>query len=246
MKKRELEEQENNKTKKSVVGILKSERLKSALGLCFYLVMIVLLVLAIRANKSNKNEANKKDVVTEVNEQTVTSQVSGFTPIKRANYKYNYTVTIDDNNYIYSGIRYNDKQQLSLTDGKLTNQFYIISDIALTKKNSDYVLSDIPYYYINYFDTGVLEKILLSSTYDEKKDTFTISNKFLDIITGNKENSTDETLNYISISYKNKNIDAIEMDVTNYVKSRFVNVKKVVINLSYSDFGLVEDFEIGE
>ena len=104
-------------------------------------------------------------------------------------------------------------------------------------------MTDKPYYYIDFFDTSVIENILNTSK-KSGRTIYTINNKSLDKLNTKKIGVTNRDKNKIIIHYDNDVITRIDIDYTKYVSFADSSIQRVFLTLEYSDFGIIEDFDV--
>lgn len=214
---------------------LDRDKLKAIFNLSFYLLLILFLILAIRAKpaKIEKKDNNYEQL-----------ELEGFNKIAANNFEYTYLLSIDDLNYVYSGSKFDNKDFFTLTSQGRIEKYFIIDNIALINKDDNWVLADFPNQYFNFFDTEVLEKIISNSLFSKENNQYEISTSFLldffDPVISNK----DLSVNTISLTYTNKTITAITMDISSLAKHYDENVEKAILELNYLKFANVKDFDI--
>lgn len=206
------EEQKDQKIKNIVIGSI-------------YVIFIVFMIVMVRLNESNtktEKEVNKN--------------------ITNSNYYFTYILTIDDETYYYEGKRYNDKYAFKVSNEKESNDYYVYKDIALIKKDNDYVLIDIPAFFVNYFDTNELNQIINMAEYDKNDKLYKVSTTNFALIYDLEIN--DNSINTIELEYKDNHLYKVKMDYTNYVIARGEPVRRVYVELEYKEYGKVKDFDI--
>ena len=211
--------------KKTKVEVEKEQKIKNYVVGSIYILFIVFMIIIVRINDS-KTVSNK----------------SNDNNLNRENFFYTYKLTIDDETYIYEGKKYNDKESFRVTNTKEENNYYIYNDIALIKKDNDYVLVDRPYYLINYFDIKEINKIINMSQYDKDDKLYKLTTTNFALVYD--IDIDDNSLNTIKIEYKDNHINKIKIDYTNYALARGEPVRRVYIELEYKDYGKVKDFDI--
>ncbi|MBR4262885.1 MAG: hypothetical protein IKQ35_05945 [Bacilli bacterium] len=210
------------KTKKETE---KEQRIKNYVVGAIYLLIIIFMIVIVRINDSKIQE-------NPVKEDNLTKN----------NYYYTYKLTINDDTYIYEGKKFNDKESFRVTKDKEENDYYIYKDIALIKKDNDYVLTKKPYFYIDYFNINEINKIINMSEYDKKDKIYKLSTTNFALAYDIEVN--DKSLNTIKIKYKDNHISKVTIDYTNYAIARGEAARKVIVELEYKDYGKVKDFDI--
>jgi hypothetical protein len=203
----------------------KEQRIKNIVVGSIYIIFIVFMIVMVRLNESStkkEKEDNKN--------------------ITNSNYYFTYILNIDDEIYYYEGKRFNDKQSFKVTNNKESNEYYLYRDIALIKKDKDYVLIDKPAYFINYFDTNEINQIINMAEYDKKEKIYKLTTTNFALVYDLDIN--DKSLNTIKLEYKDNHLYKVKMDYTNYVIARGEPVRRVYIELEYKEYGKVKDFDI--
>lgn len=232
-----MEEKDNRGFKAS--DLVTNKQYRAIIILVFYFFLFLVLIMSVR------NSNSKESTTTEENKETVTvtSKIKGFSSIKQANFHYRYTLNIDNNNYIYEGKKYNKNDSYTLTVGTTKKVYTTIDEFTFENKNNENVLVDKPYYYIDFFDPEILEKILIKAV-NKENNIYTITNTNLDRLLGNKIGVDDKSENNILLQYTDGTVTRIDIDYTNYAKYNGANINKVFLTLEYNDFGIVEEFNI--
>lgn len=215
------------------------EKKKSILVMVFYFIFFVILIIFIRSNRS------PKPLSPNVQEQEEQTEPKGL--LSTTNYHFTYKLKIDNVIYTYDGKRFNDKELFTISSGFSgldSSEYYRYGELVLVKKANDYVLSSMPYYYFNYFDTNLLNKIINNSVYDQTKDQYVISTQNLSRLIDANHIINSSSENYLSIQYTNKRISAININFTNYVKDRGESHEIVELELNYNNHGNITDFAL--
>lgn len=203
----------------------KEQKIKNIVVGSIYIIFIIFMVVIVRLNESNVSKDEKKNK-----------------NINSNNYYYTYKLTIDDDTYTYEGKKYNDKESFKVIKDNEENDYYIYKDIALIKKDNNYVLVDKPYFYIDYFNQSEINKIINMSEYDKDKKIYKLTTT--NFAYAYDIEIKDKSLNTIKIEYKDNHIKKIIIDYTNYAIARGEAVRRVLIELEYKDYGKVKDFDI--
>jgi len=213
-----------------------SKRTRSAIMLLIYAALFLVLIIASRSNSNDYTNSSNGSNATD------SDKIQGISILEKENFNYVYTLMVDDKLYTYVGKKYKNKDQYTLEDNESVNNYYTYYDLTLISKNSEYVLTEKPYYLFDYLDINNIIGILNNSKYNETTNIYEISNSKLGRIVG-KENTSEE-LNAITVYYDNKNINKIVMNVTNYASYWEKNSPKVIITLEYSDYNKVDNFNL--
>lgn len=225
--------------------LAQKKKIASGITLGIYAAIFIILIIFIRLSNSvgEKVELERKK---EEEKYYINSDEEVTKFLKYKNYSFNYTLKIDDVTYVYSGKRYKDKEKYQITKGFEKIDVYRYKELALVKKGDDYVLTEIPAMFFNFFDSDLINKIITNSKYDKKKSLYEIKTKDLEYILDNQSVSTSETINSILLTYVDKNVSSITFDITNFANKNEKTYSLVLLELQYADFNTIEDFEIGE
>lgn len=244
-----------NKKRFNMTDLLNDKKQRSRLILAFYALIIIALIIVIRVNNSytnennqentNKNESiNKKEEIQDnIREETKEK----FSFIDQNNYEFKFVAKYNKETSVIEGKRYNNKYQFTLTSNG--NVYHFLGSQNYIKgresEKDDYISTGFPYVYLNFFDNSLLKEIVDSSKIN--KNVYEISNEDLNKIINGEESSQikqKESINTIELVTRNNKITGINIDYTN-VLSDFSNEKITAkLSLEYSNFGLVEDFDI--
>lgn len=220
----------------SIKEIITNKQYRAIVILAVYFIVFALLIFSIRLSTPNRDKRKDDEKPVEVFE--------GFEKIVANNFNYEYNIKIDEDEYLYTGKKYDKKEKFILKTNNEELEYYIEDNIALRKENEKYVLVDRPTYIFDYFDTALLNQILLKAALNTKEsNSYKISNNKLDKILEEGKNSETNDFNYITVFYQNKTITKIVLDFTNYSLYLGNLNASVIITLEYKDFNLVEDFE---
>ncbi len=212
MKKKEIKRRDSQKVKNYVVGFC-------------YISFIIFMIVMVRLNESSTKTNKEKEK-----------------NLLRDNYYFTYKLTINDDTYYYEGKRYKEKQSFRVTKDLEENEYYLYKDIALIKKDKEYVLIDRPTYYVNYFDLNEINQIINMSEYDKEEKIYKLTTTNFSLVYD--INVDDKSLNTVELEYKDNHLYKVKMDYTNYVISRGEPVRRVYLELEYKDYGKVKDFDI--
>ncbi len=233
-------------------SLIFDKKYRARLILTIYGILFIILIIFLRINISNKNygESNNEilnnEIVDNNNEENENSYIESlFSYIDLNNYNFEFKIYYNDNIYISSGKRFNRKYDFSLTDGNNIVNYLASGELVKIKQEDSYINSILPYFYINHFDNDVLKAILASSR-QVSENSYEITNGILSSFVDSSYNlivGDDELLNTIELEVKNNIIVGINMDFTNLFND-YDEVSSLKIALNYSDFGLIDDFDI--
>lgn len=237
------------------------KKYRSRLILCIYAIVFIVLIVMVRISSVNsnnqltdKNENVNSEINSDNNENVFTDDNSidnfkeEFSYIELNNYNFEYLLTSDEYQFVASGKRYNEKYDFNFTNQ--IDTMHYLSDgkkvMALEPNAEYYVITNFPYYYINYFDTEIIKQILNNST-KLSDDVYEITNdKLVEYVENDYKSDLNnkELTNTIKLSKKNNIIVSIEIDITNLINELGKENNSTIITLKYSNFNLIDDFEI--
>lgn len=224
----------NNEKKFKITDLITNKQYNAILNLVLGFGTIIILIIMIRLSGSSvPNNANNN-----INNNGTQSVVSGFNDIKDKNFSFKYTLAENGKSVVYQGKERENK--ILFTDATNKLEYYVIGDVVSVKKGNDYVIGTNPSKYFNYFDVELVEKIISSAKVDE--DDYVISiNDFSKVVSSDKSAEGDI---YISLTKSNGIITKITFDLGEYAVLIDKNIKTSVLTLEYSNFNLIDDFDI--
>ncbi len=208
----------------------KQEVIRSYIILCIYMVFIIGLVIFVRVSENHQKDLKEKE---QTKEEATTSE---------KNYAFTFKLSIDNKRYTYEGIRYGSKYKFSVISKDGILNYYLYGDIALMQKDKEWVLTKIPYYYINYFDTDTINKLIDMGNYNNEEKQYEIYTSNFAYVMGEEINSKD--LNTIKIINNDGKSKSVIIDYTNYCINMGEPVRLVKIEIEYKDYNKIKDFEI--
>ncbi len=224
----------NNEKKFKITDLITNKQYNAILNLVLGFGTIIILIIMIRLSGSSvPNNTNNN-----INNNGTQSVVSGFNDIKGKNFSFKYTLAENGKSVVYQGKERENK--ILFTDATNKLEYYVIGDVVSVKKGNDYVIGTNPSKYFNYFDVELVEKIISSAKVDE--DDYVISiNDFSKVVSSDK---SAEGEIYISLTKSNGIITKITFDLGEYAVLTDKNIKTSVLTLEYSNFNLIDDFDI--
>ncbi|MBO5375235.1 MAG: hypothetical protein J6A52_00090 [Bacilli bacterium] len=234
------------------------KKYRSRLVLGIYAIVFIILITMIRLGGNSTNQTLQSDNKVENNiEENIPDNVESeeidnfkeeFSYIYLNNYNFEYSLLSDEQEFIAFGKRYENKHDFNFTN-QIDTIHYLSNGkkvMALEPDKEYYVLTNLPFYYINYFESEKINKILNEST-KVSENVYEISNlKLIDFVEPEyRSELNDEQLNNtITLTKKNNIIVALEIDITNLVNGLGNENNSTIISLKYSNFNLIDDFEI--
>lgn len=238
----------------SVGKIFTDKKYKARFILLLYVVFFIILGIGLRSSGSIKLEKNevRDDVIEneEENEETESEvkekvRIDGFDFISGLNYDFEYKLNLNNDIFTVSGMRYNDKMSFTVTNNDEVVEYLADGGVVKLKKDNSFISSSLPYYYVNYFDSDVLQSII-SQSEKVSDNVYEISNLNLSLFIDSKFNYklvNKDSKNRIETVMKNGKVVGLILDFA----SLFDNVEELnvlKIELNYSNFGLIDDFDV--
>ena len=226
------EEKENEKFK--FKELFTNKQYRSIMVLAFYAILFTVLIVTIRTpGKSNFNNMVNKG-----------TKIDGYELIDNKNFSYKYTILVDDEEYIYEGKKYNNKDLFTVTKDEESVDYYMIDDKTYIKNGAKYfeTLSK-PIIIFDFFDTDIIDRLITrSSAIEDEENRYMIGNQNLYDVLSSDRVRVEDGDNFIVLKYRNSNITEINFELDNYAKIIGEKYDKVRIKLEYSDFNLIDDF----
>jgi len=228
-------EKNEKETKFELKELFTNKQYRSIMILVLYAVLFAILIVFIRTPGENLSNDGGSTV----------TNLKGYELIDNKNFGYKYTVTLDDEEYIYDGQKFGDKELVILSKDEVKRYYYIEDDKTYIKENYVYKSTvDKPILIFDFFDTDVLDQLITRSILiDENANRYKIDNQDLYDVLNEDTTKVESGENYITLNYRNSNITKITFELDNYSKTIGENYDKVIISLEYYDFNLIEDFE---
>ncbi|MBQ7136797.1 MAG: hypothetical protein IJO43_02315 [Bacilli bacterium] len=226
-------EKNNKESKFQFKELFTNKQYRSIMILALYAILFAVLIVIIR---------NPVNVVS--GGGSIKSKVDGYELIDNKNFGYKYTVTLDEDTYVYEGQKYNNKDLFTLSKGEESVSYYIEGDKFYKEEDGVYKsIIDKPIIVFDYFNTNILDQLIIRSVLiDEKANKYKIDNQSLYDVLNEDSSKVESGENYITLGYRNSNITKIEFELGNYARLVGDNYDKVIISLEYYDFNLIEDF----
>lgn len=196
------------------------------LGFWFIFLLFVIIYVRIMNSKTPNYANNPVDDLP----QTITEGVKSFKNVNT--YECSIEYTYNGNILKVDGKKYNDKWLFNYND----NEYYYDGNLYLLKENEKEEVDKTNIEYLLMFDIQKVYDYLLNSKYVSKTEN--VNNEL--IITSNL--TLEDTLNKIETVNKGNNLESINMDLTNYYKTKDENCVNLNIVIKYSNLNNVEDF----
>lgn len=240
---------------------------RSRLILLIYLIFFIVLIVFIRTDLKNSNNSDANNnlnnevdnniadnnvIDDNTNDDSIDSKIEDmFSHINMNNYEFTYILYYNDDIYTAVGKRFDRKYSFEFTDGNSVLSYLASGAIVKAKDksavDSSYVTATFPYYYINYFDNSILKKILANSNQVSDSEYEITNEQLLNFIDEkasiNLEENDMDLVNMIKLDLKNNIIVGIDIDITNLF-SFSDDIDSLKISLKYTNFGLVDEFDV--
>lgn len=213
-----------------------NKQYRSIIILIFYAILFTVLIVIIRNPRGNLNTSGG----------TTITNVDGYELIDNKNFGYKYTVLVDDEEYIYEGEKFGDKELFTLSKGEVSREYYIEKDNIYVKEKDIYQRAmEKPIIVFDFFNTDILDQLITRGILvDEEAKRYRIDSQNLYDVLNDDTVKVETSENYITLNYRNSNITRIVFELDNYAKIIGENYDKVIISLDYYDFNLIEDFNV--
>lgn len=194
----------------------------------FWFIFLLFVIIYVRVmNSKTPNYVNEP-----VNDlpPTITEGAKNFKDVEI--YEYSIEYNYNGNILKVDGKKYNDKWLFNYND----NTYYYDGNLYLLKENEKEEVDKTNIEYFLMFDIQKIYDYLLNSKYVSKTEN--VNNEL--IITSNL--TLEDTLNKIETVNKGNNLESINIDLTNYYKTKDENCVNLNIVIKYSNLNNVEDF----
>lgn len=226
---------------KFIKELRKTERGKAIVFLSFYLIFFLVLIVFIRISSSNFKAPTYEFYSEE-------SRMYTYDKILANNYSYTYTITIDNNIFVYNGKKYNNMESFVFNN---INYLYDGANYYVVDENNIWIMVDSPNMYSDFTNFTRLGEVIADATYISKTEfgdgksiyNYLISSNSMIKVLEDVATDIEEVPNSVvfNASGDNLHIDSIELDLTSYGKYKGICFNNFKITISYSNFGEVEE-----
>lgn len=193
----------------------------------FWFIFLLFVIIYVRV----MNSKQPKYIPTENLPQTITEGVKNFKDVKI--YEYSIEYNYNGNILKVIGKKYNDKWLFNYND----IEYYYDGNLYLIKDDLKEEVDKTNIEYLLMFDIQKVYDYLLNSEYTNRSEDFENNN----LIIGSKF-KLDNTVNEIKTVNKDNTLESINMDLTNYYKTKDENCVNLNIVIKYSNLNNVEYF----
>ena len=212
------------------------KRIIKIANLLFYIVIFIVFIYFVFQINSKKNIKNTNKQKTEIKEEK--KQKQEYKEFANKNFRFEYILEIDNIKTIYRGENNKNKAHFIYKSTKEESEYYLIEDIFLKYHNKNYILTNNPSLYFNFFDIEKIKAII------SKLNNNSISNKDLYYIE-KSELLGDNRLNKVDIIKENNIIKQVKIDLTNFA-NLYKSNSKVTLILNYSDYNKINEININK
>ena len=208
---------------------------------CYLIFFIILFILISTSSKVSMNLSDFEEG------NNIKFNVDN---IKNNNYSYKYIISVDDNDYVFSGTRYKDYELYSYRN---ENYFRNYDNDTIFKNNNNlWVKSDNPNDLDYFTNIDNIIEITNNATYISKTDyksgkmtyNYEISTTTLDKIINDLDIDLDDKPNELFFSTdEDENVNYIKFELDSYGKYKKLCDKKLSIELDYDDFNDIEEIK---
>lgn len=232
----------SNFNSSQIIEFFKTPRGRGLIFLGFYAILFIFLFASIDNGESDSGIIPVKDL-------RINKIIESFNQIEANNYQYSYTIN-ENSTHIIKGKRYNNKEVFTVTTDGTVEEYQYDGIFMAKHEGSNYY--SVPSIYINkeFFDIKGIKMILKNSAfyaetkYNDNKVTYNyeISLNELMGLLGDDSNGDGKITMKIDVDLNVTN--RIELDITSYAKFYDDSINKYLIELVYSDYGEVQNFEL--
>lgn len=201
-------------------------------NIVFYIVILILFIYFVFQINS------KKDMKKNIKNVNKIEEKQEYKEFANKNFRFEYILEIDNIKTIYRGENNKNKAHFIYKSTKEESEYYLIEDIFLKYHNKNYILTNNPSLYFNFFDIEKIKAIIY------KLNNNSISNKDLYYLE-KKEFIGDNRLNKVDIIKENNIIKQVKIDLTNFA-NLYKSNSKVTLILNYSDYNKINEININK
>jgi len=243
---KEKKKKSKNKVLETIKMLSGSERGRAFLFFGFYIVFFFVVILLVRAshNAPVREPQIKKEV-------TYSYRLEN---LEKKNYHYKYLSTIGEDVFLYEGDRLENKELFQVTTAGNVDHYYRDGELFIKNENNTWIVSDTPYLLQDFYEVENIKKILEEAEFIAKTEyknknielKFSISTKALIkcLMKERNPSTLEEGTNEIVLTLDGeKNVKRIEYDLTEFYQTVYQLPKKVFLELTYSNEGLIKEIE---
>lgn len=237
--------QKNSNRQINWKNLFATEKGRALLFFGFYAIFFFVVIILIRTSHNNMPKKEKEYKI-EVSYDYKLDQ------LESKNYHYKYLATIGNNVVLYEGNCKNSKELFSVFTNGITTNYYRDGDLFIKQELNSWSVADNPYALAEFYEVEMLSKILEASKFISKTDfqagnhelKFSIATgKLLKILTNQTVNIPDDSNEIILKTDDNKNVYALEYNLTNYYSYCQQMPVNATLEFSYSEFGKIKEIE---
>lgn len=223
-------------------GKNKDERYHGIAMLMIYGIFLLVVVVVIRVGAKGTNYEETQPSIT----PSPSPMIENPTKVEiQNNYSYSYTVTNNGQSEVYLGKRVEDKEKFTTIMNGISVDYAILSGHYLILENDTYHMIDTPNHYFKYCNLDKVLELVNNAIPTENGNIvkYTVDNQTLANIF-QEDIQNIEGYNTIQISKDKEQIRSITLDFSNYFSDRNQVETTWTAELSYTDIGLTEDFDL--
>lgn len=218
--------------------IKKSSRGNAILFFTFYFFFFLFLIIFLSGKKGNYHRGQY---------ESGNQSFFSLNELFDKNYEFSYEIELDNNNYLYSGKRYNDRELFTYQDKEYYREgesFYVKEDVWNKVEN--------PNLFYKFFNEDNIGNLLTASSYASHTNYESGKNTYNYLLSSNTIN---QFLNNISsdffeepnqvVVHVNENgiVDEIDYYLDSYCQLNNLCEKSLSLKLSFSNYGSVQVIE---
>lgn len=241
----EKKPKKNSNHKVNWKDLFATEKGRALLFFCFYAIFFFVVIILIRISHNNMPKKEREYKI-EVSYDYKLDQ------LESKNYHYKYLATIGNNIALYEGNCENSKELFSIITNGIIMNYYRDGDLFIKQESNSWSIADNPYALAEFYEIETLAKLLEASKFISKTDfqtgnhelKFSITTKkLLEILAKQDVNIPDDYNEIVLKTDDNKNVYALEYDLTNYYSYCQQMPINATLEFSYSEFGKIKGIE---
>ncbi len=244
--KKEVKNKKKSKVREYLSLLWSTEKGRAFLFFSFYALFFIFVIAFVRTSHSSltTSKENEKETPKEL---PYSYQLS---LLEKENYHYRYLVTMGEDVSLYEGDKMGKKELFTVTHLALSTSYYRDGDLFVKNSNHLWTVADNPYLFHEFYSISTIDEILKKAKFSSRTEysngeyelKFTISTKLLyQVLTGEDIIDGDAFNEIILLLDQNYNVVSIRYDLTNYYTYLQKVPQKLLLELSYFQFGEISE-----
>lgn len=218
--------------------IQKSSRKNAILFFTFYFFFFLFLLISLSGKKGDYRRGQY---------ESGNQSFFSLNELLNKNYEFSYEVVLDNNNYLYTGKKYNDKELFTFQE----KEYYKEGDIFYVKENI-WNKVDNPMQFFNFINEDNIANLLTASTYVSHTNyesgnityNYLLSSNTINQLLSNLSSDFFEEPNQVVVRVNESGIvDEIDFYLDSYCQLNNLCEKSLNLRLSLSNYGKVQVIE---